>query len=105
MFCEELRGNENTGLVDYFRASNLWKKVAVTALPAVNALLREAGGVGTFPSVSLVMKLLQRVIQFTPWPYLHHKTISTISLTKQQGDEEGDCNACNFQSVVPLLHK
>lgn len=68
MFFEELRGSENTALVYYFRASNLWKKAAVTALPALSDLLREVGGVSTFPLLSLVMKLFQRVIQFTAWP-------------------------------------
>lgn len=68
MFCEELTGSENTALVYYFRASNLWKKVAVTALLALNALLREVGGVSTFPLLSLVMKLFQRVTQFSAWP-------------------------------------
>lgn len=61
MFCEELRGNENTALVYYFRAFNLWKKVAVTALPALNALLREVGGVSTFPLLSLVIKLFNSI--------------------------------------------
>lgn len=68
MFCEELRGNENTALVYYFRASNLWKKVAVTAFSALNAFLREVAGVSTFPLLSLVVKLFQCVIQFTAWP-------------------------------------
>lgn len=68
MFCEELRGNENTALVYYFRASSLWKKVAVTAFPALNAFLREVAGVSTFPLLSLVVKLFQYVIQFTAWP-------------------------------------
>lgn len=61
MFCEELRGSESTALVYYFRASNLRKKVAVTALPFLTALLREVGGMSTFPLQSLVIKLFQCV--------------------------------------------
>lgn len=62
MFCKELRGSENTALMYYFRASNLWKKVAVTAFLVLPALLREVEGMSTFPLQSLVIKLFQCVI-------------------------------------------
>ena len=80
MFCKELRGSANTALVYYFRASNLWKKVAVT--PALIALLREVGGMSTFPLRSLVSSYSNVLFNLQ---HGHYKTISTHFLDKAAG--------------------